>query len=151
MSMNQKQFGMKWFVAIVSLVLCAVTASGQTFPSGARQGFGAGGGAPRGGRARGPAYDAFYHLGPDSLPQNGVPHGKLIGPTTLPTSVYIGPVPAATRQNGATSLVALSAHADPPMTYAHTFWVYVPAQYDPSQPAALIVFNDCLLYTSRCV
>jgi enterochelin esterase family protein len=60
--------------------------------------------------------DAYYKLGPDSLPQEGVPRGKLEGPFTLPCKVYPGT--------------------------AHTYWVYVPAQYDKSKPAALMVFND---------
>src|SRR5690242_15491287 len=60
--------------------------------------------------------DAFYKLGPDSLPQEGVPKGKLVGPSTLPSEVFPGT--------------------------QHTYWVYVPAQYDPKQPAALMVFND---------
>ncbi|HEX5447511.1 MAG TPA: alpha/beta hydrolase-fold protein [Pirellulales bacterium] len=60
--------------------------------------------------------DGFYKLGPDSLQQEGVPHGKMVGPHTLPCDVYPGT--------------------------AHTFWVYVPAQYDPSKPASLMVFND---------
>ena len=60
--------------------------------------------------------DGFYKLGPDSLPQDGVPKGRLIGPTTLPSEVFPGTV--------------------------HTYWVYVPRQYDPSRPAALMVFND---------
>jgi enterochelin esterase family protein len=102
----------------------------------------AAGGAPGlGDRGRGNA-DAFYHLGPDSLPQAGVPHGRLIGPTTLPTNIYVGPVPAFTVQRGANSLTALSARSATPMHYVHGYWVYVPAQYDPSKPAALMVFND---------
>ncbi len=60
--------------------------------------------------------DDFYHLGPDSLPQAGVPHGRLLGPFTLPSQVFPGT--------------------------QHTYWVYVPAQYDSKQPAALMVFND---------
>jgi enterochelin esterase family protein len=60
--------------------------------------------------------DGFYKLGPDSLEQEGVPHGKMEGPFTLPCKVYPGT--------------------------AHTYWVYVPAQYDKSKPASLIVFND---------
>jgi enterochelin esterase-like enzyme len=60
--------------------------------------------------------DAFYKLGPDSLKQDGVPHGKIVGPVTLPCKVYPGT--------------------------AHTYWVYVPAQYDKSKPASLMVFND---------
>ena len=64
--------------------------------------------------------DAYYKLGPDSLPQDGVPKGKLVGPTTLPSEVFPGTT--------------------------HTYWVYVPAQYDAKQPAALMVFNDGQAY-----
>jgi enterochelin esterase-like enzyme len=60
--------------------------------------------------------DAFYKLGPDSLKQEGVPEGKLIGPSTLPCEVFPGTT--------------------------HTYWVYVPAQYDAAKPTALMVFND---------
>lgn len=60
--------------------------------------------------------DSFYKLGPDSLEQEGVPHGKMVGPLTLPCKVYPGT--------------------------AHTYWVYVPAQYDPAKPASLMIFND---------
>ena len=60
--------------------------------------------------------DAFYKLGPDSLPQDGVPKGSLIGPLHLPSQVF--------------------------SNYTHTYWIYVPAQYDPKQPAGLMVFQD---------
>lgn len=60
--------------------------------------------------------DNFYKLGPDSLPQEGVPKGRLIGPTTLPCEVYPGT--------------------------SHTYWVYVPAQYEATRPAALMIYND---------
>jgi len=60
--------------------------------------------------------DDFYKLGPDSLQQEGVPHGKMVGPLTLPCNIYPGT--------------------------AHTYWTYVPAQYDSSKPASLMVFND---------
>ena len=63
-----------------------------------------------------PDPDAFYHLGPDSLPQEGVPKGEIRGPFTLPSNVYPGT--------------------------QHTYWVYVPAQYDPAVPASLMIFND---------
>jgi len=56
--------------------------------------------------------DGFYKLGPDSLEQPGVPHGKIAGPFTLPCKVYPGT--------------------------AHTYWVYVPAQYDKAKPASLM-------------
>jgi enterochelin esterase family protein len=60
--------------------------------------------------------DDFYRLGPDSLVQDKVPQGRVIGPTTLPSEVFPGT--------------------------QHTFWVYVPAQYDASKPASLMIFND---------
>ena len=60
--------------------------------------------------------DAFYHLGPDSLPQEGVPKGEIRGPFTLPSEAYPGT--------------------------QHTWWVYVPQQYDRATPASLMIFND---------
>jgi enterochelin esterase-like enzyme len=63
-----------------------------------------------------PSPDSQYRLGPDSLPQEGVPKGEIRGPYTLPSKVYPGT--------------------------QHTYWIYVPAQYDPAVPASLIVFND---------
>jgi hypothetical protein len=64
----------------------------------------------------GPNPNSQYRLGPDSLPQEGVPKGEIRGPFTLPSNVYPGT--------------------------QHTFWVYVPAQYDPAVPAALMVYQD---------
>jgi enterochelin esterase-like enzyme len=63
-----------------------------------------------------PDPDAFYHLGPDSLPQDGVPRGGIRGPFTLPSTAYPGT--------------------------QHTYWVYVPAQYDPAVAASLMIYND---------
>ena len=60
--------------------------------------------------------DTFYKLGPDSLPQDFVPKGEIRGPFTLPCQSYPGT--------------------------QHTYWVYVPAQYDAAVPAALMVFQD---------
>jgi enterochelin esterase family protein len=60
--------------------------------------------------------DAHYKIGPDSLEQEGVPHGKIAGPFTLKCEVYPGT--------------------------QHTYWVYVPAQYDEKKPASLMIFND---------
>ena len=57
-----------------------------------------------------------YTLGPDSQPQAGVPRGRVEGPFVWKSQVF-----------------------------ANTFrqyWVYVPAQYDASKPAALMVFQD---------
>src|SRR4030095_3454141 len=67
--------------------------------------------------------DRFYKLGPDSLVQEGVPQGKLNGPHTLPCNAYPGT--------------------------QHTYWVFVPAQYDPKQPANLMVFNDGQAFISE--
>ncbi len=65
-------------------------------------------------------FDDAYKLGPDSEPQPGVPVGKVVGPTTLPSNVY----PNTTRN----------------------YWVYVPAQYDQGEnkgkPACLMIFQD---------
>ncbi len=81
---------------------------------------GAGAGQRGAGRRgqRGPQvnYDEFYKIGPDSMPQEGVPKGQVIGPTVLPSEAYSGT--------------------------QHMFWIYVPAQYDPAEPASLMVFQD---------
>ena len=69
---------------------------------------------PRSCAAAGP--DDTYYLGPDSEPHAGVPQGKVIGPLVLASTVY----PNTTRN----------------------YWVYVPAQYDRSRPACLMVFFD---------
>ncbi len=60
--------------------------------------------------------DDAYLLGPDSEPHEGVPLGKVMGPIVLPSKVY----PNTTRN----------------------YWVYVPAQYDASRPASLMIFCD---------
>ncbi len=60
--------------------------------------------------------DAFYKLGPDSMPQDGVPKGEIRGPFTLPCKAYPGT--------------------------QHTYWVYVPAQYGAAKAASLMIFND---------
>jgi enterochelin esterase-like enzyme len=57
-----------------------------------------------------------YTLGPDSLPQEGVPQGKLEGPMLFKSQVLAN----TTRK----------------------YWIYVPAQYDASKPAAVLVFQD---------
>src|SRR5271166_4913502 len=63
-----------------------------------------------------PNPDIHYHLGPDSLEEEGVPKGEIRGPFNLPSEAYPGT--------------------------SHTYWVYVPAQYNPAVPASLMVFND---------
>lgn len=77
--------------------------------------------APRGGgqpppMPPGPNPNSQYRLGPDSLPQEGVPKGEIRGPYTLPSNAYPGT--------------------------QHTYWVYVPVQYDPAVPAALMIYQD---------
>lgn len=72
--------------------------------------------ARRAGAATPNRNDAFYKLGPDSQPMNGVPQGHFVGPTKLPTAVFPG--------------------------NTHTYWVYVPAQYDPAKPTPVMIFND---------
>ncbi len=63
-----------------------------------------------------PNTDGAYKLAVDAIPQDGVPKGALQGPFTLPSQAYPGT--------------------------QHTYWVYVPAQYDPAVPASLMIFND---------
>ena len=63
-----------------------------------------------------PDTDSRYQLGPDSLPRDGVAKGEVRGPYTLPSEAYPGT--------------------------QHTYWVYVPAQYDPATPTSLMVLND---------
>lgn len=63
-----------------------------------------------------PNPDTFYRLGPDSLEQEGVPKGQMRGPFTLPSVAYPGT--------------------------QHTYWVYVPAQYNSARAASLMIFND---------
>jgi enterochelin esterase family protein len=63
-----------------------------------------------------PDPDAHYEPHPDSRPREGVARGEVRGPFTLPSQAYPGT--------------------------QHTYWVYVPAQYDPAAPASLMVFND---------
>jgi enterochelin esterase family protein len=60
--------------------------------------------------------DALYHFGPDSEPQPGVPQGTVTEWEKLPSQAYPGTL--------------------------HDFCVYVPAQYDPATPAALMIFQD---------
>jgi enterochelin esterase-like enzyme len=67
-------------------------------------------------QAQTPNTDIHYRLGPDSMAQEGVPKGTIKGPFSLPSEVFPGT--------------------------SHTYWVYVPAQYDAAKPACLMVFND---------
>jgi enterochelin esterase-like enzyme len=63
-----------------------------------------------------PNPNSQYRLGPDSMPQDGVPKGEIKGPFHIQSQAYPGT--------------------------QHTYWVYVPAQYDAAVPAALMIFQD---------
>ena len=63
-----------------------------------------------------PDPDMHYQFGPDSLPREGVPKGEMRGPFVLPSQAYPGT--------------------------QHTWFIYVPAQYDAAVPANLMIFND---------
>jgi enterochelin esterase family protein len=60
--------------------------------------------------------NSYYQRSPDATEMQGVPHGEMRGPFTLPSQAYPGT--------------------------QHTYWVYVPAQYDPAIPASLMIYND---------
>jgi len=66
--------------------------------------------------AQTPNPDIYYQLAPDAIPQEGVPKGEITGPFTLASEVYPGT--------------------------QHTYWIHVPAQYDPAVPASLMIYND---------
>lgn len=57
-----------------------------------------------------------YPPGPDSLPQEGVPKGKLDGPFLFKSQIIENTV--------------------------RRYWIYVPAQYQPGQAANVLVFQD---------
>jgi hypothetical protein len=60
--------------------------------------------------------ELYYKLAPDAMPQEGVPKGQIKGPFTLPSQAYPGT--------------------------QHTYWIYVPVQYDPATPASLMIYQD---------
>jgi enterochelin esterase-like enzyme len=57
-----------------------------------------------------------YPLGPDSMPQDGVPKGKVEGPTVFKSKVFEGTV--------------------------RDYWIYVPQQYQADKPACVLVVQD---------
>lgn len=69
------------------------------------------------------ASTAQPQLTPDSLQHAGVPTGTLSAKQTIASKIYDGMI--------------------------SNYWVYVPAQYDPKKPAALMVFQDGEGYTHR--
>ncbi|MEO6875602.1 MAG: esterase family protein, partial [Opitutaceae bacterium] len=60
--------------------------------------------------------DLEFPLGPDSLPQPGVPQGKLEHFTWAQSKIFPGTV--------------------------RDCWIYVPAQYDAANPACVLVIQD---------
>jgi enterochelin esterase family protein len=64
----------------------------------------------------GPDMNALYQIGPDSLARDGVPKGEIKGPFVIKSDAYPGT--------------------------QHTYWLHVPAQYDPAVPASLMIFQD---------
>jgi enterochelin esterase family protein len=95
-------------------LLIAATAVGQTPPAAAPKV------AKKGGAQQpmppGPNPNSQYRLGPDSMPQEGVPKGEIRGPYVIKSNAYPGT--------------------------QHTYWIYVPAQYDAAIPTALMVLQD---------
>jgi enterochelin esterase family protein len=68
------------------------------------------------GRKLGVGQMETYAILPDSLPQAGVPRGKVLPQPRWKSKIFDGT--------------------------ERDFWIYVPAQYKPSQPAAVMVFQD---------
>nr|WP_199701455.1 hypothetical protein [Jiangella rhizosphaerae] len=68
--------------------------------------------------------DVRYAYGPDSVVQPGVPAGETIELGWTDSAIY----PGTSRK----------------------FWVHVPAMYDPSEPAALIVCQNGWRRTPEC-
>jgi enterochelin esterase family protein len=71
---------------------------------------------PRPAMMEAPNSDSYYKFSPDASLQDGVPKGEMKGPFTIASEAYPGT--------------------------QHTYWIYVPAQYDPAVPASLMIFND---------
>jgi enterochelin esterase-like enzyme len=121
--MARGEFSVTTTASLLTLVVAAaVIASAQTPPpqtAPGQQPPAAGPGGRSGAQPPmppGPNPNSQYRLGPDSMTEEGVPKGEIRGPFTLPSKVYEGT--------------------------QHTYWVYVPAQYDPSVPASLMIFQD---------
>src|SRR5262245_18036586 len=68
------------------------------------------------GTATAPRNPGDYPLGPDSLPQEGVPPGRLEGPFLFRSRIFTNTV--------------------------RKYWLFVPAQYTPAKPACVLVFQD---------
>ena len=103
--------------AVLCGLIFGVIALAQAPPAAPPAGPGRQGAArPQPAMPPGPNPNSQYRLGPDSMPQEGVPKGEIRGPYHIQSNAYPGT--------------------------QHTYWVYVPAQYDPAIPTALMVFQD---------
>ena len=60
--------------------------------------------------------NTYYELGPMSQAHDSIPKGEVRGPFVIPSTAYPGT--------------------------QHTYWIHVPAQYDPAVPASLMIFQD---------
>ena len=67
-------------------------------------------------KAPAPAPPKDEQLGPDSLPHDGVPQGKIVGPLLFRSKTLAGTV--------------------------RRYWIYVPAQYKAGMPTCVLVFQD---------
>src|SRR5262245_6327582 len=74
-------------------------------------------------RGEEPAVELKYAYGPDSIRHEGVPRGKVTEHVWHQSKVYPGTI--------------------------RRYWIYVPAQYDGSTPAALMVFQDGHAYVNE--
>jgi hypothetical protein len=95
---------MKWFIRYLAMILLSAVSMRAAEEAGAAGGAGI---------QRKPG---DYPLGPDSLPQEGVPRGKLEGPLLFRSQVFTNTV--------------------------RRYWIYVPAQYTADKPACVLVFQD---------
>jgi len=112
LTVNAMKSNLLSMFAVLSIATCAQTT--QTAPANAPVQPPAA--RPNAVPAETPDTGRYYRLSPDALPQEGVPEGEIKGPFTLPSQAYPGT--------------------------QHTYWVYVPAQYDPAVPASLMIYND---------
>ncbi len=108
---------MRAFPATVLCVLLALAGIRLTAADGHPQAPRPATSTPASRDAPAPDMNQYYTLGPDSFEREGVPKGELRGPFVLPDS----PAYPGTQ---------------------HTYWVHVPAQYDPAVEADLMIFQD---------
>jgi enterochelin esterase-like enzyme len=107
----------KPLITLAAIAACAAGLSAGQAPGAGTAPIAPAPSAPaRGQQPSGPDVNAYYQIGPDSLERDGVPKGEVRGPFVLPSQAYPGT--------------------------QHTYWVHVPAQYDPAVPASLMIFQD---------